>query len=63
MNYVILLILNRIIQEHDKTQLELDEEMVRSFDKLYPDNFRLFANPELLEGIVKKMECAKENGN
>jgi len=51
----------RMIHEHDKTQLEIDEEMVRSFDKLYPDNFRLFASPELLEGIVNKMQYTGKN--
>lgn len=48
-----------MIHEQEKTQLEIDEDMVRSFDKLYPDNFRLLVSPELLEGIVKKMECAE----
>lgn len=60
MNYIILYFY-RLIVEHEKTQLEIDEEMVKSFDKLYPDNFRLLANPELLEGIIKKLDCVEEN--
>lgn len=52
----------RSIREHEKTQLEIDEEIVKSFDKLYPNDFRLHANPEFLEGIIKKMDCTKENG-
>lgn len=52
----------RLIHEHENTQLEIDEEIVNSFDKLYPDNFRLEVNPELLEGIYRKMCCAEENG-
>jgi len=42
--------------------LDIDEEIIRSFDKIYPHNFRLFAKPELLEGLVRKMDCAEENG-
>ncbi|XP_060882112.1 uncharacterized protein LOC132953788 [Metopolophium dirhodum] len=49
------------IHEHERTQLDIDEEMIRSFDKLYPHNFRLLARPELLEGLVRKMDCAEEN--
>ncbi|XP_026814213.1 uncharacterized protein LOC113554498 [Rhopalosiphum maidis] len=49
------------IHEHERTQLDIDEEMIRSFDKLYPHNFRLLVNPVLLEGIVRKMDCAEEN--
>ncbi|XP_003240416.1 uncharacterized protein LOC100571758 [Acyrthosiphon pisum] len=49
------------IHEHERTQLDIDEEMIRSFDKLYPHNFRLSARPELLEGLVRKMDCAEEN--
>lgn len=52
----------RFIHEHERTQLDIDEEMIRSFDKLYPHNFRLLVNPILLEGIVKKMDCTEENG-
>jgi len=52
----------RFIHEHERTQLDMDEEIIRSFDKLYPHNFRLFVKPELLEGIVRKMNCAEENG-
>jgi hypothetical protein len=49
----------RLIHEHEKTQLEIDEEIIRVFDKLYPDNFRLSTNPEFLEGIIKKMDEGK----
>ncbi|XP_050444024.1 uncharacterized protein LOC126847689 [Adelges cooleyi] len=52
-----------MVHEHEKTQLEIDEDILRSFDKLYPGNFRLIANPELLEGIYKKLQCASENLN
>ncbi|VVC41728.1 Hypothetical protein CINCED_3A020198 [Cinara cedri] len=50
-----------LVHEHDKTQLEIDEEAVRAFDKLYPSNFHLYAKSEFLEGILKKLECTKQN--
>jgi len=31
--------------------MEIDERMITSFDKLYPDNFRLLVSPELFEGV------------
>lgn len=53
-----LLIYYRLIYDHEKTQLEIDEEIIRSFDKLYPNNFCLSANPELLEGILNEITIA-----
>ncbi|XP_050528073.1 uncharacterized protein LOC126898175 [Daktulosphaira vitifoliae] len=52
-----------MVHEHERTQLEIDEEIINSFDKLYPGNFRLSACPELLEGIYRKFQCAQENGS
>lgn len=46
----------RLLNEHDQSQLKIDEQMADSFDKLYPDNFRLLVNPKLLEGIVDEMK-------
>jgi len=46
----------RLINEHDRTQLEIDEQMVSSFDKLYPNSFRLLVSAELLKGIVDGLD-------
>lgn len=50
-----------MIHEHENTQLDIDDEIIRSYDKMFPGNFCVSANPEFLEGIFKKIECTNEN--
>lgn len=54
---------DRKVNAQVKTQSELDKEVGNCFDKLYPGDFRVQANPSFLSDIIHQKTNGTETGD